>query len=123
MEMGTSQTHRQATSLLLDKANLLPDGLDRGEAMERVASATLSMHRSALHVAVDPRLAQDVLARHRPAHGAASAHGQGLIQESPTGAIARAASPSRAGTAASAPAPVAAASQPVDPRIAFSRNR
>ncbi|MFI2031684.1 hypothetical protein [Streptomyces buecherae] len=107
---------------------LLPAAIDRGEALERVASATLSMHRSALHVAVDPRLAQDVMARHSPAPGAAAAHGhsQGLIQESPTGAIARAAPrASRAGTAATAPAPapVAALSRPVDPRIAFSRSR
>lgn len=102
---------------------LLPAATDHGVALEKVASATLSMHRSALHVAVDPRLAQDVMARHHPAPDATSAHGQGPVQTSPTSAVARTASPSRAGTAATTPAPAAAASRPVDPRIAFSRNR
>ncbi|MER0241711.1 hypothetical protein AAHZ94_06670 [Streptomyces sp. HSW2009] len=101
---------------------LLPAATDRGVALEKAASATLSMHRSALHVAMDPGLAQDVMVRHH-APDASSAHGQGPVQTSPTRAIARAASPSRAGTAATAPALAAAASRPVDPRIAFSRNR
>lgn len=41
----------------------LPITIDRGEALGKVANATLSMHRSDLQVAVQPLLAQDVAAR------------------------------------------------------------
>ncbi|WP_434593874.1 hypothetical protein [Streptomyces sp. A5-4] len=108
----------------------LPIASDRGEALEKVASATMSMHRSDLQVAVQPRLAQDVAARRSPAPAPSARHerGQGLATHRfPISAAALAASPARAGLPGKAPVPApatsAAAARPVDPRIAFSRNR
>lgn len=108
----------------------LPTTVDRSEALEKVANATVSMHRSDLQVAVQPRLAQDVAARRPPAPAPAARHerGQGLATHKfPVSAAALAASPARAGVPGRAPVPAPAASvpaaRPVDPRIAFSRNR
>lgn len=108
----------------------LPITSDRSEALEKVASATMSMHRSDLQVAVQPRLAQDVTARRPPAPAppARQERSQGLATHKfPISAAALAASPARAGLPGKAPVPAPAASapaaRPVDPRIAFSRNR
>ncbi|MFJ8392136.1 hypothetical protein [Streptomyces sp. NPDC094144] len=108
----------------------LPIASDRSEALEKVASATVSMHRSDLQVAEQPRLAQDVAARRPPAPAPSAGHerGQGLATHKfPISAAALAASPARAGLPGKAPVPApatsAAAARPVDPRIAFSRNR
>ncbi|MFJ7096762.1 hypothetical protein ACIQWL_42100 [Streptomyces mirabilis] len=108
----------------------LPITIDRSEALGKVANATLSMHRSDLQVAVQPLLAQDVAARRPPAPATAARHerGQGLINHTfPISAAALATSPARAGlpgkTPVPAPATSAPAARPVDPRIAFSRNR
>ncbi|WP_369392820.1 hypothetical protein AB5J72_38505 [Streptomyces sp. CG1] len=108
----------------------LPITTDRSEALGKVANATLSMHRSNLQVAVQPRLAQDVAA-HRPPAPAPTArheHSQGsTTHKFPISAAALAASPARASLPRKAPVPApatpAAAARPVDPRIAFSRNR
>lgn len=108
----------------------LPITSDRSEALEKVASAAVSMHRSDLQVAVQPRLAQDVAARRPPAPPPPARHerSQGLATHKfPISAAALAASPARAGLPGKAPVPAPAASapaaRPVDPRIAFSRNR
>ncbi|MGV4927594.1 hypothetical protein K2224_28990 (plasmid) [Streptomyces sp. BHT-5-2] len=108
----------------------LPITTDRSEAMEKVASATVSMHRSDLQVAVQPRLAHDVAARRPPAATTAAHHqrSQGFTtHKSPISAAALAASPARNGIPGKAPVPAPASSapatRPVDPRIAFSRNR
>jgi hypothetical protein len=108
----------------------LPITTDRGDALGKVANATLSMHRSDLHVAVQPVLAQDVAARRRPAPVTAARHerDQGFTNHRfPVSAAAFAASPARASLPGRAPVPAPAASttaaRPVDPRIAFSRNR
>ncbi|MER5970376.1 hypothetical protein ABT112_11690 [Streptomyces sp. NPDC002055] len=108
----------------------LPIAADRSEALEKVASATVSMHRSDLQVAVQPRLAQDVAARRPPAPATAARHerNQGITTHKfPVSAAALAASPARAGLPGKAPVPAPAASapaaRPVDPRIAFSRSR
>ncbi|MFD4557547.1 hypothetical protein ACFWP5_25040 [Streptomyces sp. NPDC058469] len=107
----------------------LPVTTDRDEALGKVANATLSMHRSDLRVAVQPRLAQDVAARRPPAPVTAARHehSQGVINgKFPISAAALAASPARASLPGKAPVPAPAASapvtRPVDPRIAFSRN-
>ncbi|MEU2238300.1 hypothetical protein ABZ572_02715 [Streptomyces sp. NPDC018338] len=97
----------------------------RDEALGKVADATLDLQRSAVQVAVQPRLAQDVVAHHRPAPTASHERIQGALpRSSPITAAALAASPALAGLPGkpSVPAPVAAA-RPVDPRIAFSRDR
>ncbi|WP_399094148.1 hypothetical protein ACGH2B_25060 [Streptomyces sp. BBFR2] len=101
---------------------------DRGEALGKVASATVSMHRSGLRVAVQPLLARDVSARHFPAPAARHERGQeSTARASPLGAAALAASPARTGIPGKPPIPAPAVSAvsggPVDPRIAFSRNR
>ncbi|MFD4949414.1 hypothetical protein ACFWNT_44775 [Streptomyces sp. NPDC058409] len=108
----------------------LPITTDRSEALEKVASATVSMHRSDLQVAVQPRLAQDVAARRPPAPATAvrNERSQGFTAHKfPISDAALAASPARAGLPGKAPVPAPAASapaaRPVDPRIAFSRNR
>ncbi|MFJ2911515.1 hypothetical protein ACIO8F_19325 [Streptomyces sp. NPDC087228] len=108
----------------------LPVTTDRSEALEKVASATVSMHRSDLQVAVQPRLAQDVAARRHPAPATAARHERSegfTTHKFPISAAALAASPARAGLPGKAPVPAPAASastaRPVDPRIAFFRNR
>ncbi|WP_019065424.1 hypothetical protein [Streptomyces prunicolor] len=108
----------------------LPVTTDHDEALGKVANATLSMHRSDLQVAIQPRLAQDVAARRPPAPVTAARHKHSrsiTTGKFPISAVALAASPARAGLPdrATLPAPVvsAAEAQPGDPRIAFSRNR
>ncbi|MEW2634753.1 hypothetical protein AB0903_24690 [Streptomyces sp. NPDC048389] len=108
----------------------LPITTDRSEALGNVATATLAMHRADLQVAVQPLLAQDVTGRRPPAPTTAARHerSQGFTTHKfPISAAALAASPARAGLPGKAPAAVPAASvpaaRPVDPRIAFSRNR
>ncbi|MCY0927016.1 hypothetical protein OTB20_12545 [Streptomyces sp. H27-H1] len=108
----------------------LPVTANRSEALEKVASATVSMHRSDLQVAVQPRLAQDVAARRPPAPAPAARHERSqsfTARKFPISAAALAASPARAGLPGKAPVPASAASapaaRPVDPRIAFSRSR
>ncbi|MFJ5875309.1 hypothetical protein ACIQD1_11370 [Streptomyces sp. NPDC093088] len=106
----------------------LPATVGRDEALGKVAGATVALHRSGVQVAVQPRLAQDVVARRRPAPvpAASRERGQTAARTSPISAAALAASPARAGLPGKAPvpAPVApAAVRPVDPRIAFSRDR
>ncbi|MEU3931533.1 hypothetical protein AB0E85_05715 [Streptomyces sp. NPDC029044] len=108
----------------------LPITTHRSEALDKVATATLAMHRADLQVAVQPLLAQDIAARHSPAPTTAARHqrGQGFTPHKlPMSATALAASPARAGLPGKAPVAVPAASgpaaRPVDPRIAFSCNR
>ncbi|MGW0564665.1 hypothetical protein ACWDZ4_29680 [Streptomyces sp. NPDC003016] len=108
----------------------LPATTSRDEALGKVAGATLSLHRSGVQVAVQPRLTQDVAARRPPAPAPAARHehSQGFTTHKfPMSAAALAASPARAGLPGKAPDPAPAASapaaRPVDPRIAFSRNR
>ncbi|MFF2503587.1 hypothetical protein ACFVTY_09470 [Streptomyces sp. NPDC058067] len=107
----------------------LPATTGRDEALGKVADATLSLHRSGVPVGVQPRLAQDVAARPRPAPVPARSRerGKGAPRVSPISAAALAASPARSGLPGKAPVPApaapAAASRPVDPRIAFSRTR
>ncbi|MBT2491977.1 hypothetical protein J7E96_26305 [Streptomyces sp. ISL-96] len=106
---------------------VLPATTGRDEALGKVAGATLALNRSGIQVAVQPRLAQDVAARPRPAPVPATSreHDPGAALGSPTSAAALAASPARSGLPGRAPVPApaapAAASRPVDPRIAFSR--
>lgn len=108
----------------------LPITTDRGEALGKVATATLAVHRSDLQVAVQPLLARDVAARRSPAPTTTARHqrSQGFTTHRlPMSAAALAASPARASLPGEAPeaAPAASdpATRPVDPRIAFSRNR
>ncbi|MFD3418843.1 hypothetical protein [Streptomyces decoyicus] len=107
----------------------LPITTDRSEALEKVANTTVSMHRSDLQIAVQPRLAQDVAARRPPAPAPAARHERSLgstTRNFPISAAALA-SPAHAGRPSKAPitAPAASApaARPVDPRIALSRNR
>jgi hypothetical protein len=108
----------------------LPVLTDRNRALGKVAAATLSMHRSDLQVAVQPRLARDVAALRRPAPPTAAdlERSEGFTNPRPRFIVAAlAASPARAGRPGKAPvadpAISAAAERPADPRIAFSRNR
>ncbi|MFG3289826.1 hypothetical protein ACGF3G_13620 [Streptomyces sp. NPDC048179] len=108
----------------------LPITTDRSEALDKVATATLAMHRADLQVAVQPLLAQDVAARRSPAPTTAARHQRSqrlTTHKFPISAAALAVSPARAGLTGKAPAAAPAASgpaaRPVDPRIAFSRNR
>ncbi|MFF9784162.1 hypothetical protein [Streptomyces nigrescens] len=108
----------------------LPITIDRSDALEKVANATVSMHRSGLQVAAQPALAQDAATRRRPTSATAANHGrdQGFTARvAPISAAALATSPARAGLPGTAPvaspATSAAAARPVDPRIAFSRTR
>ncbi|MGJ5799827.1 hypothetical protein ACSCB1_11960 [Streptomyces europaeiscabiei] len=109
----------------------LPITTDRGQALGKVAQATMAMHRADLQVAVQPALARDITARRPPAPSAAARH-----ERSPDiaprrfpvmNAAALAASPARAGLPGKPPVPTPAASapasHPVDPRVAFSRTR
>ncbi|GHG27390.1 hypothetical protein [Streptomyces zaomyceticus] len=102
-------------------------GASRDEALGKVADATLTLHRSGVQVAVQPRLAQDVAARHRPAPASSRDRIHGAGRSSPIVAAALAASPALASlpgnASVSAPATSAAAARPVDPRIAFTRDR
>ncbi|WP_327417146.1 hypothetical protein [Streptomyces sp. NBC_01233] len=105
----------------------LPAATSRDEALGKVADATLALHRSGVQVAVQPRLAQDVAARHRPAPASSRDRIQGAGRSSPIVAAALAASPALTSlpgqASASAPAPSVSAARPVDPSITFSRNR
>ncbi|MEU0447533.1 hypothetical protein [Streptomyces tendae] len=105
----------------------LPSATGRREALGKVADATMALRRSGLQVAVQPRLALDVAARPRPTAAPAAPRDRGQVppRASPISATALAASPARAGLPGKTSAPVAtaAAARPVDPRIAFSRNR
>ncbi|MFF3127086.1 hypothetical protein ACFVRD_33370 [Streptomyces sp. NPDC057908] len=107
----------------------LPITTDRSEALGKVVDAMLSMHRSDLQVAVQPSLAQDVVARRPPAPAATARpdHDRGFTRASPVSAAALAASPARDGLPAKTPVPAptacAPAARPVDPRIAFALNR
>ncbi|MFC9734877.1 hypothetical protein ACFWGM_02370 [Streptomyces roseolus] len=109
----------------------LPASTGRDEALGKVADATLDLYRSDVRVAVHPRLAQEVANRRaapaphpspdRDRDQRAGAH------RSPISAAALASSPAVAGLpgkrSVAAPAIPVTAAQPVDPRIAFSRNR
>ena len=107
----------------------LPAPTSRGEAIGIVAQATAAMHRDGLHVAVQPSLARDVTARRTPAPNMAprpehstnpAARGPRLLNSAALAASpARAGLPNRPPIAATATVPTS----PVDPRIAFSRNR
>ncbi|MFB8141296.1 hypothetical protein [Streptomyces parvus] len=107
----------------------LPVTADRTESLQKVASTTVAMHRSGLQVAVQPRLARDIAARRPPAPARAERlhHGQGVTPHKSRNAAALAASPACSGLPDMGPVPAAAvsgaAARPVDPRIAFSRNR
>lgn len=108
----------------------LPITTDRSEALGKVATATLAMHRADLQVAVQPLLAQDVAGRRPPGPMTAGRHerNQGFTTHKfSVSAAALAASPARAGLPGKAPVPAPAASasvpSPVDPRVTFSRNR
>jgi hypothetical protein len=108
----------------------LPTTTDRSEALDKVAAATLTMHRCDLQVAVQPLLAHDVAARRSPAPTTAARHQRSqdfTTHRFPISAAALAASPARAGLPGKAPAATPAASgpatRPMDPRIASSRNR
>ncbi|GAA2273205.1 hypothetical protein GCM10010368_48230 [Streptomyces roseiscleroticus] len=109
----------------------LPTTTGRDEVLGKVADATVALQRSNVQVAVQPRLAQDVAARPRrapaPMSVASRDRGQDTPRASPISAAALAASPARAGHPGKPPSPApvvpAAAVRPVDPRIAFSRDR
>ncbi|MGW4734219.1 hypothetical protein ACWEQC_34490 [Streptomyces shenzhenensis] len=78
---------------------MLPITTDRSEALGKVATATLAMHRADLQVAVEPLLAQDVAARRSPAPTTAAHHqrSQGFTtRRFSISAAAPAASPARA---------------------------
>lgn len=98
-----------------------PVTANHGEALAKVALTTATMHLSNIRVVVHPGLAQAVLAR----GGARDDTNQTRDAPRPSiSAVALAASPSRASHPRKPPpdAP-AAAIRPVDPRIAFSRER
>ncbi|MFB7776328.1 hypothetical protein [Streptomyces bauhiniae] len=98
-----------------------PVTANRGEALAKVALATASMYLSDIRVVVHPGLAQAVLAR----GGAGDDTNLTRDARQPSiSAVALAASPSRAGHPRNAsPDAPAAAIRPVDPRIAYSRER
>ncbi|MGW9421741.1 hypothetical protein ACWGSU_10220 [Streptomyces koyangensis] len=104
----------------------LPAATSREMALEKVANVTVGLQRSGVQVAMQPRLAQDVAERHHPASDPAEPRErhQSAPRASSISAAALAASPARAGLQEKAPvsAPTAAV-RPVDPRIAFSRDR
>ncbi|WP_371659506.1 hypothetical protein [Streptomyces sp. NBC_00280] len=108
----------------------LPITTDRGQALGKVATATLAMHRADLQVAVQPLLAQDIAGRRSLAPTAAARHersGGFATHKFPFNTAALAASPARAGLPGKAPVFAPAASspavRPVVPRITFSHNR
>ncbi|MFD8916024.1 hypothetical protein [Streptomyces sp. NPDC059575] len=87
----------------------LPVTTDRSEALAKVATATAAMHRSDVLVAVQPRLAQNVLAR----RGVRHEHNQTLDDErSPTRSAASGTSPALAGLRSSMPVSPSAAVVP-----------
>ncbi|MFJ4007332.1 hypothetical protein ACIPWL_28285 [Streptomyces sp. NPDC090023] len=99
----------------------LPVTTNRDEALAKVAMATATMHLSDVRVAVHPGLAQDVLARRGARHDVDQTR---AAQRPSISTAALAASSTRAGHPRKAPADApAAAVRPVDPRIAFSRER
>ncbi|MFF8577263.1 hypothetical protein ACF05R_00895 [Streptomyces albidoflavus] len=104
----------------------LPGTTSREKALEKVANVTLDAQRSGLQVAVQPRLAQDVAAHHRPAPVPPEPRErrQRALRSSSVSAAALAGSPAQAGLPDKAPvvSPTAAV-RPVDPRVAFSRDR
>lgn len=63
----------------------LPTPVDRGEALEKVARATVSLHRSDLQVAVQPRLAADATAHLPSAPAVRHEPGQGITHRRRTG--------------------------------------
>ncbi|WP_329348902.1 hypothetical protein OG226_12070 [Streptomyces sp. NBC_01261] len=108
----------------------LPTTIGRTAALKKVANVTSSMHRSGLRTVAEPLLAQDLTPYRQPtsAPAAPRERGQGpTTDEFSISAAALASSPARASLADKAPGPAPAtaapAAQPVDPRIAFSRNR
>jgi hypothetical protein len=108
----------------------LPTTTDRSEVLERIATATLAMHRADLQVAVQPLLAQNIATRRSLAPTTAAHHQrvQGFTtHRSPMSAAALATSPARAGLPSEAPVAAPASSAPafhsVDPHVSFSRNR
>ncbi len=109
----------------------LPVTVDRDEALGRLAQATTAMHRAGdLQVAVQPQLAEAAAARRAPAPAAPARHDPSqsfTTHKFPVTAVALATSPARAGLPGKPPIPApsgsAPAARPVDPRIAFSRNR
>jgi hypothetical protein len=108
----------------------LPTTIGRTEALRKVADVTSSMHQSGLRAVAEPHLAQDLAPYLPPASALAAPRerGQGpTTGEFSISVAALAASPARDGLAdkARGPAPATAAPppRPVDPRIAFSRNR
>ncbi|MGW2658349.1 hypothetical protein ACWC1D_32450 [Streptomyces sp. NPDC001478] len=99
----------------------LPASTERGEALEKVARATVAMHRSGLRVAVQPLLAAEAAARTPASPAPRRVGGRGI-----TTAAALATSPARSTLGSTPPtsaAPSEPVSRPVDPRTAFSRNR
>ncbi|HBF81699.1 MAG TPA: hypothetical protein DD420_17715 [Streptomyces sp.] len=105
----------------------LPATTTRDEALDKVAGAAWSLHRSGIQVAVQPRLAHGVAARPRlaSAPSADPARGRGAPHASPVSAAALATSPARTGHPDKAPAAAfrAAPAQPVNPSSASSRTR
>ncbi|MFF8501485.1 hypothetical protein ACF07L_12675 [Streptomyces anulatus] len=107
----------------------VPVAAARAESLQKVASTTVAMQRSGLQVAVQPRLAHDAALRRAPAPTSAERllPGQGITPNKSRNAAALAASPTRSGLRGKVSVPTAAVSgaagRPVDPRIAFSRNR
>lgn len=108
----------------------LPAATERGEAFGKLARATAAMHRAGdLQVAVQPQLAE-AATRRQPTPEAAARHESGpgfTTHRFPLNAAALAASPARTGVPGKAPAAEPSSSipatRPVDPRIAFARNR
>ncbi|MEY9846382.1 hypothetical protein ABH940_003469 [Streptacidiphilus sp. BW17] len=105
----------------------LPTSTGRSEALGKVATATLQLHRADLQVAVQPSLAQEVTT-HRAVPAATANHQRGSApasQRFPRDAATLASSPAVAGLpgkhSVAAPTATAAAARPVDPRIAFAR--
>lgn len=108
----------------------LPAATERGEAFGKLARATAAMQRAGdLQVAVQPQLAE-AATRGTPAPAPAARHenAQGFTTHRfPLNAAALAASPARTGVPGKPPAAEPStsipAARPVDPRIAFARNR
>ncbi|MDH6703080.1 hypothetical protein ABZ682_39940 [Streptomyces griseoviridis] len=108
----------------------LPITTDRSQALGKVTTATLAMHRADLQVAVQPLLAQDVAGHRSAAPTAAARHERSqrfTTHKFLISAAALAASPARADLPGKAPGATPAASsqaaRPVDPHITFSRHR
>ncbi|MFE6101316.1 hypothetical protein ACFVQ4_15260 [Streptomyces laurentii] len=100
----------------------------RSAALEKVADITLDLHRSGVRVAVSPRLAQDVANRRATPAPSPSRNGVQAAdaRRSPLSTTALASSPAVTalpGKRTVAPATPVATARPVDPRIAFSRDR